>query len=292
MKRTAIWIEAARPKTLIAGITPVLFGTVCAILKVSINIPLLASILGAALSFQILANLCNDYFDYKQGADTENRKGFRRVTQAGLVTKKQMVRSLLIVSNFATAFSIYPIYKGGSPIILFFIIFLFSAFYYTSGKKSIAYLGLGEVTVFLLFGLLGTNLTYYLLTGTISTESILVSCIPGFLSTALLTMNNIRDVEEDKEAGKKTIAVRFGVHTAKIVYFLCIAFTAAIPSSLVLLTKDHLWTPAANLALLPAIKTIKVLMKFDDPRILNDHFVSTAKMQMLYSLIFCAAYFI
>jgi len=141
-----------------------------------------------------------------------------------------------------------------------------------------------------LFGVLGTCLTHFFLTGTVTLEVAVVSIIPGFLSTALILLNNIRDVEEDRLAEKRTIVVRFGTKVANAIFFTCIFGAALTPPLLVALTRCHYWSLFATVALFPTFSTMALLLNLQERSALNDHFVRLAKMQMAYSVIFALTY--
>lgn len=269
---------------------PVLFGTVTALGRGSVPLLLLFSVFCTALSFQILANLSNDYFDFIQGADTEKRKGFRRMLSSGLISKGEMQKGLVICALACVLFSIYPTIVSGPFVIFITLGLLLAAVFYTSGKKSIAYQGFAEITVFLLFGILGTCLTHFFLRGSVTLEVAVVSMIPGFLSTALILLNNIRDVEEDRLAEKKTIVVRFGTKVATTLFFICIFGAALTPCLIVAITRTHYFSLFAAAALIPTFATMGLLLNLQERSDLNDHFVRLAKMQMAYSIIFALTY--
>lgn len=224
-----IWLQAARPKTLIATLSPVTLGSVCA-LKTGVFHPLtfLFTLL-TALGIQIGTNLANDYFDCVKGADTAARKGPVRVTQAGLVKPGAMKLAIFLCFALTAVLSSYLIFLGGWPIALLSSISILLGFAYTAGPFPLAYLGLGELFVLFFFGPIATAGTYFLQTQTLTLQAILTGIGPGLLATAILTVNNLRDSEEDKIAGKKTLVVRFGKKFGKWEYVSAVILAALLP---------------------------------------------------------------
>lgn len=223
----SVWILGARPKTWIASISPVLIGTSCALKEQRIDWILFLFTLITALGIQITTNFANDYFDFIKGADTTDRKGPLRVTQAGLMTLRQMRQLIITALLITTCAGLFLTLHGGLIIGALFVLSLLLAILYTGGPYPLAYLGLGEVFVLLFFGIAAGIGTYYLQTGHISKEILIASMGPGSLSTALLILNNLRDVEEDRIAGKRTLVVRFGRLFGEIEYHFMLLLSLA-----------------------------------------------------------------
>lgn len=221
MSTASTWLLAARPKTLSAGICPVLMGSILSWSFPSFSWITFCATLLTALGIQITTNFVNDYADFMKGADTSERKGPLRATQSGLVTVQTMRKAAIITSMATACVGFYLVMQGGAVIALFLCLALILAAAYTTGPYPLAYLGLGDLFVWVFFGPIATCSTYYLQTKQLSWEPLLIGISIGSLSTALLCINNIRDVQEDAKAGKKTLAVRLGVFFVQVEYLIC-----------------------------------------------------------------------
>ncbi|MFB6254094.1 MAG: 1,4-dihydroxy-2-naphthoate polyprenyltransferase [Halobacteriaceae archaeon] len=237
------WIIAARPQTLPAGVAPVLVGTGIAIDKGYFAIgPAIAAFLGAIL-IQIGTNFANDYYDAMKGADTEEREGFTRVTQSGLIPPKQVRWAMILTFGLAMLDGIYLVLVGGMPILIIGIASIIAGIAYTGGPLPLGYLGLGDVFVFVFFGVIAVIGTVYVQAVTtlpqlfplgihwqfIPSASIISSIAIGCITTNILVVNNIRDIETDKEAGKKTLAVRLGYRFSRLQYLSLLGIAYAVP---------------------------------------------------------------
>lgn len=204
------WLLASRPKTLLAAVVPVMVGSA---LSVSMNkFFLLYSIVALLCSIliQIGTNFTNDLYDYLKGSDTIKRKGPRRVLASGLITVKEMKFAIILVFGLTFLLGLYLVYSVGILILWVGIISIFAGIIYTAGPFPLAYNGLGDVFVFIFFGIIGTMGTFYLHTQEISLLSLVVSIPVGALITNILVVNNYRDIDEDLEANKITLAVLMG----------------------------------------------------------------------------------
>jgi 1,4-dihydroxy-2-naphthoate octaprenyltransferase len=233
---------------------------------------------------QIGTNLTNDLFDFLKGADTEKRKGFLRVTQAGLVDPPSMKKAIVLTFTAALASGAALIFHGGFPIALMLALYVLLSVLYTAGPFPLAYLGLGEVFVLFLYGPGAVLITYYLQTNTLSLEAFLAGLCPGALSMAILIINNIRDIEEDRLANKKTLSVRFGRNFGKG-QFLFACILAFVP--VVLLCPSHPFCLLTLLALFPAASLVYAVLHNKDPSLLNPLFAKTGKLLWLFTLLFC-----
>lgn len=224
------WIEAARPKTLIAGIAPVVLGTMYAATLQPVSLSLSLLILADALLIQIVTNLANDVLDFERGADTSERIGPRRVTQAGLVTRDEMwiaIRLLLVVAG---ALGLYLVSQGGLVILLIGVSALFLSIGYTGGPFPLAYRGYGDLFTFFYFGpiaLCGT--VYLLLDAAPPFGAYILGCSCGLLATAFLIVNNVRDFRGDEIAQKHTLVVKFGVAFGKRLYAAVLVLALILP---------------------------------------------------------------
>ena len=215
---------AARPKTLPAAIVPVWLGCCLAFQQKGEWSPLLMSCtLLSAIFIQIATNLFNDAIDANKGADTIHRIGPRRVTATGLVSQKVVFRWAFIFLTLASLSALPLIYQRGWIVLAIGLPSLYLSYGYTGGKFPLAYLGLGEVFVFLFFGLIATMGTYYIQTSEWSAESALLGAIIGLLSCFLIAINNLRDAEEDESTRKKTLCVRLGPALYKRIMFMMAA---------------------------------------------------------------------
>lgn len=220
------WILAMRPKTLVAGIIPILVGAFCSALPFNkMDFGVLLSALLFSILTQMSVNLINDALDFKKGKDTKDRVGPTRVTQSGLLTSKQVLSCGFALLFLAFLVSIPMILKGGIPIFALVIVSLMCSYLYTGGPYPLAYIGLGDIFVFLFYGFVAVISSYYLQTGKISQDSIISSIQIGSLATVLVAINNLRDIHEDRGTGKQTLAARFGVTFGKCE----ITFLIALP---------------------------------------------------------------
>jgi 1,4-dihydroxy-2-naphthoate octaprenyltransferase len=280
------WILAARPKTLPAAISPVLIGTVMAFGDGLAHLPTAFICLFSALMIQIATNLTNDYFDFKKGADTTERLGPTRVTQAGLIKPSAMLVAIVLTFALA-AFGAFCVYqRAGTPILIIAILSLLSGFLYTAGPWPLGYLGLGDLFVLIFFGPVAVAGTYYAQTLDINPAVFLAGFGPGLLSVGVLAINNLRDIESDRKANKKTLAVRFGKTFAQGEYIFVILAAALIPILVYSFARAHFAMTMASLISILAIPAIlSVLTKSDGPS-LNKALAHTGKLIFIYSVLF------
>ena len=241
--RRQAWVIAARPQTLPAAASPVVVGTGLAVHDgVFAALPAIAALLGAGL-IQIGTNFANDYYDAIQGADTDEREGFTRVTAGGLIDAKTVKRAMYLTFAAAILLGTYLVYIGGVPIVVIGLLSVASGIAYTGGPYPLGYHGLGDLFVFVFFGLVAVTGTYYVqaaatladpFTVGIPPETLpvvaLVAALPiAALSTDILVVNNVRDKEEDATTGKRTLAVRFGYGVARVEFVAMLALAYAVP---------------------------------------------------------------
>jgi 1,4-dihydroxy-2-naphthoate octaprenyltransferase len=231
-----IWLMAARPRTLPAAISPVLVGTAAAV-EWAGELPRAGAFVAALLGsifIQIGTNLANDYSDAKRGADTADRLGPVRVTSAGLVTPQRVLVATWIAFGIAVACGIYLAVVAGIVILVVGALSIAAGVLYTGGPRPYGYAGLGEVFVFLFFGLVAVNGSYYVQLEQLDALPLGLSICIGFLATAILVVNNVRDIETDRRAGKMTVAVRMGRQNAINLYrLLVLGAYVALPIALV-----------------------------------------------------------
>ncbi len=214
------WIKAARLKTLTVSVCPVAIGVALTINHPTFNWLIAGITLGTALLIQLGTNFTNDYVDFKKGADTDDRLGPKRMTQAGLINVSQMKRAATIAFGLAVIGGFALILYGGWPILAIGCTAIFFGVIYTAGPYALAYIGGAELISFLYFGPIAVCGTIFLQTSNITKPHILIGCAIGLITSALLVVNNTRDIESDKRVNKKTFAVRFGRLFSYIEYII------------------------------------------------------------------------
>ncbi len=284
MNRIQVWTLASRPQTLVAGISPALIGASLALSQGYFNGWIFLMTLLTGILIQIGTNFTNDLFDFLKGADTEKRKGTLRVTQAGLVDPPSMKKAILLTFTAALISGAALIFHGGFPIALMLALYMLLSVLYTAGPFPLAYLGLGEGLVLFLYGPGAVLITYYLQTHRLSWSAFLAGFCPGALSMAILTLNNLRDIEEDRLANKKTLPVRLGRNFGKGQFLFACAL-AFVP--VVLLCPSHPFCLLSLLALFPTASLVYAVLHNKDPSLLNPLFVKTGKLLWLFTLLFC-----
>jgi len=280
--RAHAWLLAARPKTLTAAIAPVLVGTGLAAHDGQIALgPAIAALVGAVL-IQIGTNLANDYYDFVRGGDAADRVGPVRVTQAGLLPPDAVRRAMLLVLAAAMIPGTYLVAVGGWPVVWIGLASIACAVLYTGGPFPLAYHGLGDVFVFAFFGLVAVGGTYWVQARSWPLDALLAGAGLGALSTALLVVNNLRDIETDARAGKRTLAVRLGRAGTRVEYVLLLLVAAAVPIVGVALFQ---WPAVALAVLLVAplcAPPLRAVMRASDPRALIPALGATARVVALY----------
>jgi len=280
------WILAIRPKTLPAAIAPVMIGTAMAYGDGLFHGPSALMALSAALCIQIGTNLANDYFDFKKGADTPDRKGPTRVTQAGLIKPQVVFWASMVFFALAALSSIYLIHRAGTCILIIAAASIISGILYTAGPKPLGYLGLGDLFVLVFFGPVAVGGTYFTQGLEINWAVIIAGLGPGFLSMAILAVNNLRDIDTDRRAGKLTLAVRFGRSFAMSEYLFCIIAATLTPFAVFLITDDHQGIAAASLIGFCAIPCVKAAFTHLDGAALNRVLGQTGRLLLIYSAVF------
>ncbi|HEU4745920.1 MAG TPA: 1,4-dihydroxy-2-naphthoate polyprenyltransferase [Anaerolineales bacterium] len=215
------WVLAIRPRTLPAAAAGVVMGSALAWQDGFFRLDAALACLLTALLLQIGSNLANDVFDFERGTDTPERLGPVRVTQAGLLTPSQVKVGMAVVFGLAALLGLYLAWLGGWPIIIIGLAAILSAIAYTGGPFPLGYYGLGDLFVFIFFGLASVAGTYYVQAGFVSSAAWWMTIPPGLIITAILVVNNLRDLENDRKAGKRTLAVILGEQATKTQYLIC-----------------------------------------------------------------------
>jgi len=225
----SVWIEATRPKTLPAAVAPVLVGTALAAHGGSADYAAAGLCLLFALLIQIGTNFANDYYDFIQGADSASRVGPRRAVAAGLVRPEVMKRAMVAVFALAFAVGLGLIAWGGPGLIVIGVASIACGVAYTGGPFPLGYNGLGDLFVFVFFGLVAVGATFFVQTGEVTVDAILAAIPIGLLAANILVVNNYRDVDTDRAAGKRTLVVRFGRGAARAQFDASLVVALAMP---------------------------------------------------------------
>jgi 1,4-dihydroxy-2-naphthoate octaprenyltransferase len=281
---------AARPRTLPAAIAPVLVGTSAAVYwagKLPRPAAFAAALVGS-IFIQIGTNLANDYSDAKRGADTADRLGPVRVTSAGLVTPQRVLNATWIAFGVAVACGVYLTTVAGIVILVIGALSIAAGVLYTGGPRPYGYEGLGEVFVFLFFGLVAVNGSYYVQVEDLDALPLGLSIAVGFMATAILVVNNVRDIETDRRAGKMTLAVRMGRHNAVVLY-RCLVLGAFVVLPIALVAGEASALPMIGWLALPlAIGPMRTMTNRTDGPALNAALAGTGALLAAFSLLVSA----
>lgn len=283
------WLGATRPKTLLVGVSPVLVGTAWAVHDgVFAAGPAVAALLGALL-IQVGTNLSNDYFDHRRGADTGARLGPVRASAAGLLRPASVFAAAMACFGAAAIVGLYLVWSAGWPVLVIGIASLASGYAYTGGPYPLGYHGWGEVFAFLFFGIVAVAGTYFVQARNwpVPVAVLLAGVAMGALAAAVLVVNNLRDLDTDRAAGKRTLAVRIGRRATQVEYVLLLLLAWLVPLAL--------WASAGPMASL-ALLTIPLgaytswrIWRFRDPRELNRILALTGLLMLLFALLLSAA---
>lgn len=277
---------AIRPKTLPAAVGPVAVGTAVAIADEHfLLLPALGCFVGAML-LQIGVNLANDYFDFKNNIDSDERQGPVRVTQSGLIPPEHVKRGMIISLILAAIVFLYLGIVGGVPIIIVGIASVLAALAYSGGPFPLASNGLGEIFVFIFFGLVAVGGTYYIQAQELTREVLLAAVPPGLLITAIMVVNNLRDIDTDKKAGKRTLAVMLGRYRTIIEYKILVGVSYIVPIVMLVtgMADGFILLPFTTL---PMARSLMLKVECDLGTNLNELLASTARLSLVYSLMFC-----
>ena len=279
------WILASRPKTLLAAVVPVLVGSALAISMNKFFLPYSVVALFCSIFIQIGTNFTNDLYDFLKGSDTVKRKGPRRVLASGLITVREMKIAIAFVFGLAFLLGLYLVYSVGLLILWVGIISIVAGIIYTAGPFPLAYNGLGDLFVFIFFGVIGTMGTFYLHTQEISLLSFVASIPVGALITNILIVNNYRDIEEDRKANKLTLAVLFGKTFTRWQYIILFLVCYLISIVLYFQFNYGFWIFLPYVTIPVTIILIKMLYTFKGEE-LNKTLELTARLAGLYGLLF------
>jgi 1,4-dihydroxy-2-naphthoate octaprenyltransferase len=286
MSRSRAWVVAIRPATLPAAIGPVLVGLAVAIsLGVFEPLPAVAA-LAVALLLQIASNVGNDLSDFRSGVDTDERLGPPRAAAQGLLNQREMLAGLGLIVGLAGLVGLYLVSVGGLVILVLGVAAVISAFAYSGGPWPYGYHGLGEVFVFVFFGLVAVAGTTYLQTLTWEPLAFAAAVPVGALITSVLVVNNLRDIDTDARTGKRTLAVMLGERGAMAEYDVLLGLAYAMPVVLVI-AGDVSIAALLPLATAPmAVALFRVVHADGDPRRLNPVLRMSARLSLLFSALF------
>jgi 1,4-dihydroxy-2-naphthoate octaprenyltransferase len=281
-----IWLMAARPRTLPAAVAPVLVGTALAATEGTFRVLTFVAAMLGAVFIQIGTNLSNDYSDARRGADTEDRLGPVRVTAGGLVPPRQVLVATYVAFGLAVLAGVYLIATAGWELLLVGAASILAGVLYTGGPRPYGYEGLGEVFVFLFFGVVAVTGSYFAQTERLTWEAFVLAVPVGLLAAAILVVNNVRDLETDRRAGKRTLAVRLGRARARSLYAAMVygAFVCALVPWLLGSDELSAWLGLALLALPLAVPVVRIVRARTDGPSLNGALARTGMLQ----LVFCA----
>lgn len=279
------WIFAIRPRTLSAAVAPVIVGSALAFADQSFALlPAIAALI-VALLLQMGVNLANDYFDYVKGIDTENRVGPLRVTQSGLIPPAQVKAGMIIILSLALLPGMYLLTIAGWLVAPIGAASIFAALAYSGGPYPLASHGLGDLFVFIFFGLIAVCGTYYVQTLHITLKALLMGINVGLLITAILVVNNLRDINTDRQAGKRTLAVTIGVCGTRIEYTLLQTFAFSLPIIIWHCDLASGWVLLPGFTVPIAISLNKKIWKTTGGAILNQALAGTANLALIFSIL-------
>ena len=286
ISQTKIWFLAARPKTLPAAAAPVVIGTALAVADGRFHgLGALCALLGALL-IQIGTNFANDYFDHVKGTDTIERIGPLRVTQAGLVRPATMRAATALVFLLACVPGLYLVVRGGWVFVAIGLASILCGVLYTAGPYPLGYHGLGDLFVLVFFGPIAVAGTYYAQALELHGHAIAMGFSTGLFAVAILTVNNLRDIDQDRVAGKKTLAVRWGRTFARWEYLVALIVGGGV-IPLALCASAGRWPALGSLVvLLLAAPTVRAVFTRTDGPSLNNALASTGQLLAVFSLLF------
>jgi 1,4-dihydroxy-2-naphthoate octaprenyltransferase len=283
-----IWLLAIRPATLPAALSGVAVGLGAALaVGTPFRLDTAVGCLVVALLLQVTANLSNDLSDFRKGADTPDRTGPIRVAAAGLVTPRQLEVAIAVVIGLAGVVGLWLTTVGGPILLVVGVLAVIAALAYTGGPWAYGYRGLGEVFVFVFFGFVAVVGTAYLQAGHVE-PLFWVAAVPvGALTSAILVVNNLRDIPTDTAAGKRTLAVMLGVRRTRLEYAALLLVAFVVP--VVLVAAGRGLTVLLPLIALPvASPLLRTVRTFTEPRQLNRVLKGTARLALIFGLLFAA----
>jgi 1,4-dihydroxy-2-naphthoate octaprenyltransferase len=285
-----IWLMAARPRTLPAAVAPVLVGTALAATEGTFHVLRFVAAMLGALFIQVGTNLSNDYSDARRGADTEDRLGPVRVTAGGLVPPRQVLVATAVAFGLAVLVGIYLIVTAGWQLLLVGAASILAGVLYTGGPRPYGYEGLGDLFVFLFFGVVAVSGSYFAQTSQMEWEALVLSVPVGLLAASLLMVNNTRDMETDRRAGKRTVAVRLGRARARAIYAAEVYLAFVLAQVPWIAGSDALspWLLLPLLAVPLAAPVVRTVRSRTDGPSLNRALARTGMLQLVFCVLLSA----
>jgi 1,4-dihydroxy-2-naphthoate polyprenyltransferase len=288
LSHSRLWILASRPRTLPAAIAPVLVGTALAAYEDEFRVlPFLAAMVGSTF-IQIGTNLSNDYSDARRGADTEDRLGPVRVTAGGLMPPRHVLAGTYIAFGIAVAAGLYLAAVAGWELLLVGVASILAGVLYTGGPRPYGYEGLGELFVFVFFGIVAVVGSYYVQTEELRWEAFALAVPVGLLSSAILVVNNVRDIDTDRRAGKRTLAVKLGRDRARVLFTAMVVLSFAAPVVILALGGLTPWLLVTFAALPLGVPLIKTVSSRSDGPALNGALAGTGRLLAVFSVLLSA----
>lgn len=279
------WLMAIRPRTILASIGPVILGLSLAYSEFELFRPIIALLtLTCAVLLQFATNIANDYLDFKKGIDTHERIGPKRVTSEGLLSENEMRSALMLLLGLAFILGLYLMYVGGFYIILIGLLSLYFSYGYTGGPFPLSYHGLGEASALLFFGIFAVTGTSYLQSGLVSHLSLILGTSVGFISAAILAINNLRDLYTDKKNGKRTLAVRIGENNQRKLIVLLVTLPLIINFFLAIVFTNY-FLFFTIIAIAPFVSVYRKILNEKISPIFNQYLGKTAVYLFLFSIL-------
>ena len=283
-----IWLMASRPRTLPAAVAPVLVGTSLAVEQgVFDALAFLAALIGSVF-IQIGTNLANDYSDARRGTDTEDRLGPVRVTAGGLAPPRQVLLATYVTFGLAVVCGVYLVVVAGPELLLVGVASILAGVLYTGGPRPYGYEGLGEIFVFVFFGVVAVVGSYYVQIQRLPWEAFALSVPVGLLAAAVLVVNNVRDLETDRRAGKKTLAVRLGRDRTRALYAAMVALAFLVAPVAWLAGSLGPWLLVTWLAVPLAVPVVRTVGERTDGPSLNAALAKTGMLLLVFCLLLSA----
>ena len=289
MSPLRLWALAARPRTLPAAIAPVLVGTALGLDERGELRPLafVAALVGSVF-IQIGTNLANDYSDARRGADTEDRLGPVRVTAGGLLPPRRVLVGTYVAFGVAVAAGVYLAAVAGWELLVVGALSIAAGVLYTGGPRPYGYAGLGELFVFLFFGLVAVNGSYFVQTEELAWEALVLSVPIGLLASAILVVNNVRDIDTDRRAGKRTLAVKLGRERTRKVFPAMLVSAFAVPQAVPAAGELSWWVLLSLLAVPLAVPLVRTVNTRTDGPALNSALAASGRLLAAFSLLLSA----
>ncbi len=288
MSHSRIWILASRPRTLPAAIAPVLVGTALGAAEDEFRVlPFVAALVGSTF-IQIGTNLSNDYSDARRGADTEDRLGPVRVTAGGLMPPRHVLVGTYVAFAIAVVAGLYLAAVAGWELLVVGVASILAGVLYTGGPRPYGYEGLGELFVFVFFGIVAVVGSYYVQTEQLRWEAFALAVPVGLLSSAILVVNNVRDIDTDRRAGKRTLAVRLGRDRARLLFMAMVVLSFVAPVATIALGGLTAWLLLTLAAVPLAVPLVRTVSSRTDGPALNAALAGTGRLLAVFSLLLSA----